>query len=188
MIAIPQRRTLLALISEACAGARLHKACAVVGLATRTVQRWLRPCAATGDRRTAGQRTPHVPANKFTQSERQIAMDTLSSDAFKDLPPCQIVPRLADLGRYVGSESTLYRLLRQPGQLAHRNRQPASATTAFAFLVGMVALGNLLGRLRLHTCASSSVAPKIEPPQGSFGSVNVEVSTGSARATEAQAG
>jgi hypothetical protein len=30
------------------------------------------------------------------------------------------VPRLADQGRYVASESTLYRLLRQAGQLAHR--------------------------------------------------------------------
>ena len=99
MIALQQRQTLLALISEACkAGARLHKACAVVGLAARTVQRWLHPCAAAGERTTLQQRTPHVPANKFTQAERQAAMDTLSSNAFKDLPPSQIVPRLADMG------------------------------------------------------------------------------------------
>ena len=40
MIALQQRQTLLALIAQACqAGARLHKACAVVGLAARTVQR-----------------------------------------------------------------------------------------------------------------------------------------------------
>ena len=126
MIPLPQRQTLLALIAQAClAGARLHKACAVLGLAARTVQRWLHPGAAAGDRRTSEQRTPHVPANKFTDAEQQAAMDALSSSAFKDLPPSQIVPRLADLGRYVGSESTLYRLLRQAGQLAHRRLERA---------------------------------------------------------------
>lgn len=126
MIALQQRQILLALIEQAClAGARLRKACAVVGLATRTVQRWLLPAAAVGDRRTPALRTPHVPANKFTDVERQVAMDTLSSNEFKDLPPSQIVPRLADLGAYVGSESTLYRLLRQAGQLAHRRLERA---------------------------------------------------------------
>ena len=121
MISLSQRHTLLGLINQAClAGARLSKACAVVGLAARTVQRWLHPTAVVGDRRTPEQRTPYVPANKFTDTERQTALDTLSSQAFKDLPPSQVVPRLADLGRYVGSESTLYRLLRQAAQLAHR--------------------------------------------------------------------
>lgn len=97
----------------------------MVGLAARTVQRWLHPAVALGDRRTPEQRTPHVPANKFTQAERQAAVDILSSNAFKDLPPSQIVPRLADLGTCVGSESTLYRLLRQAGQLAHRRLERA---------------------------------------------------------------
>jgi putative transposase len=36
------------------------------------------------------------------------------------LPPSQIVPRLADQSRYIGSESTIYRVLRDEGQLAHR--------------------------------------------------------------------
>ena len=35
------------------------------------------------------------------------------------------MPRLADQGRYVASESTLYRLLRQAGQLAHRRVERA---------------------------------------------------------------
>lgn len=52
-------------------------------------------------------RTSHVPANKFSQAEQQAAMQAMSSSMFKDLPPCQIVPRLADMGAYVGSESTL---------------------------------------------------------------------------------
>lgn len=126
MTTLSQRQTLLSFIQQAClAGARLHKACAVVGLATRTVQRWLHPAVAMGDRRTSQQRTQHTPANKFTDAEQKTAMDTLASNAFKDLPPSQIVPRLADQGVYVGSESTLYRLLRQAGQLAHRRLERA---------------------------------------------------------------
>jgi len=39
----------------------------------------------------------------------------------------QIVPRLADLGRYLASEATIYRILRSVGQLAHRSRsRPAT--------------------------------------------------------------
>ncbi|CDS55333.1 Mobile element protein [Polaromonas sp. CG9_12] len=61
-----------------------------------------------------------MPPNKFSEAERQAALAVVNSDEFKDLPPSQIVPRLADQGLYVGSESTLYRLLREAGQLTHR--------------------------------------------------------------------
>jgi putative transposase len=46
----------------------------------------------------------------------------MNSAAFRDLPPKQIVPQLADCGRYLASESTMYRLLRAEGQLVHRGR------------------------------------------------------------------
>ena len=39
--------------------------------------------------------------------------------------PARIVPRLADTSVYVASESTMYRLLRQNGQLAHRRSERA---------------------------------------------------------------
>jgi transposase InsO family protein len=48
-------------------------------------------------------------------------MALMNSPAYRDLAPSQIVPRLADEGRYVASESTLYRLLRQGEQLQHRH-------------------------------------------------------------------
>jgi putative transposase len=35
---------------------------------------------------------------------------------FGSLPPSQIVPLLADEGRYLASESSFYRVLRQAGQ------------------------------------------------------------------------
>ena len=65
------------------------------------------------------------PPNKLSDAERAQALQVLNSEPFKDLPPSQIVPRLADQGRYVASESTLYRLLRQAGQLTHRRSERA---------------------------------------------------------------
>jgi len=124
MSTLLQRQSVLDMVAEACkAGARRHKACALIGLAARTLQRWLSGGDSTlqvGDRRSAELRMHNVPSNKFSDVERQAAMDVLNSDEFKDLPPSQIVPRLADGGRYVGSESTLYRLLHEVGQLTHR--------------------------------------------------------------------
>ena len=116
-----QRQTLLAYIDEACqAGARLESACEQIGMTARTVQRWRLPPAAQGDRRVAGRHQRATPANKLSEHECRIAMEVLNGDEFKDLPPSQIVPRLADQGRYIASESTLYRLLHQAGQMTRR--------------------------------------------------------------------
>ena len=53
-----------------------------------------------------------------------------NSDEFGHLPPSQIVPRLADQGRYLASESTFYRILREEKQLAHRrSERPAQTRT-----------------------------------------------------------
>jgi len=90
------------------------------GLPARTVQRWLRPQCQDGDHRQAGKRAYSCPPNKLSAEERQAALEMLNSDEFKDLLPSQIVPRLADQGQYVASESTLYRLLREAGQIEHR--------------------------------------------------------------------
>ena len=88
------------------------------------------PCSAgwnlartrcTSDRRTPDQRIHNCPPNKLSDGERQLALGVLNSEEFKDLPPSQSVPHLADQGRYVVSESNVYRLLRQVGQLAHRS-------------------------------------------------------------------
>ena len=49
---------------------------------------------------------------------------------YASLPPSQIVPILADEKTYIGSESTIYRALKQAGLLNHRGR--AKARTARA--------------------------------------------------------
>jgi len=121
MTTCQQRQVLLELIEQACnSGARLHKACATIGLHARTVQRWHHCERQQGDRRASDKRCATTPPNKLSAAERSAALALLNSEAFKDLPPSQIVPRLADQGLYVASESTLYRLMREVGQLSHR--------------------------------------------------------------------
>ena len=98
------------------AGARQTKACETLGLDARTIQRWRRQ--GIGDDRRTGPRSE--PANKLTDGERREVLEVVNRPEFRDLSPKQIVPRLADRGIYLASESTIYRLLRKEGQMAHR--------------------------------------------------------------------
>jgi len=108
---------ILDLLDEAVeAGARLAPACGVLDLSTRTIQRW-RDQGGGEDRRQGPQ---SEPANKLSSKERCKILERVNSAPFRDLPPKQIVPRLADAGEYLASESTMYRLLREEGQLGHR--------------------------------------------------------------------
>lgn len=99
------------------AGARRAPACALVGLSVRTVERW-RGAHPVDDRHGS----EHAPANRCTDAERRTICATVTSRAYRDLSPHQIVPRLADDGQYIGSESTLYRVLRAEALLTRRGR------------------------------------------------------------------
>jgi transposase InsO family protein len=114
----------LALIDAAvAAGARQARACAVLGLSARTLQRWRRDGLQDG--RRVAVRPP--AANALTAAERAQVLALLCAPAYRDLSPPQIVPRLADAGIYLASEATLYRLLRAAQLLRHRQRsRPAS--------------------------------------------------------------
>jgi len=94
----------------------LAPVCKVLGLTARTVQRWRRD--GLHDRRP-GARRPR-PANALSLEERETALAVLCSPQWCDFSPKQVVPRLADEGTYIASESTLYRLLREERLLAHR--------------------------------------------------------------------
>lgn len=110
---------ILGLIDETVgAGARQERACEILGLDARTLQRW-RGLGIGQDRR-AGPNT--VPGNKLTAPERGRVVEILNSARFRDLPPKVVVPTLADEGIYLASESTMYRILRAEGQLAQRGR------------------------------------------------------------------
>ena len=105
------------LIDEAvAAGARRWRACEVLGLSVRTVERW-------GDSDDDGRHGPNqTPANKLSDLERRKVIAVATSAEFRDLSPSQIVPRLATRGEYVASESTFYRVLRAEDMQHHRSR------------------------------------------------------------------
>lgn len=98
------------------AGARQAPACRILNVASTTLQRWRQQ--GIGDDRRAGPQAE--PSNKLSLSERKKVLDTLNEKQWRDLSPKQIVPALADKGIYLGSESTMYRLLREHGQNQHR--------------------------------------------------------------------
>jgi transposase InsO family protein len=56
----------------------------------------------------------------LSEEERAAILAITTSLRFRDLPPSQIVPILAEEGVYVASESSFYRLLRQEKLLKHR--------------------------------------------------------------------
>ena len=94
------------LIDEAVvAGARRWRACEVLGLTIRTVERW----KTDHD----GRHGPnHAPSNKLSKAERAKLIAIATSVEFRNQSPSQIVPQLATRGEYVASESTFYRTLR----------------------------------------------------------------------------
>jgi putative transposase len=112
------------LIGEAVAtGCRLEPACELVGLSARTLQRW-EQSPVTGDQR----RGPiTVPSNKLTPEEKAKVVSVVTSPEFRDDSPSKIVPRLADQGIYLASESTIYRILKAEDLSAHRSKsRPAT--------------------------------------------------------------
>ena len=87
-------------------------------MTAKTFQRWSKSEAQQDGRIKA----LHVPKNKLTELEVQRVLNTANEPEFADLAPSQIVPKLADKGVYVASESTFYRVLNSHNQLKHRGK------------------------------------------------------------------
>jgi transposase InsO family protein len=116
------RRDIAALIDEAtAAGASLTVACDALGLSPRTLQRWHDPAGGIREDRRPSVERP-APANRLSDEERDLIVATCNAPEFASLPPSQIVPRLADEGEYIASESSFYRVLRERGQNHRRGR------------------------------------------------------------------
>jgi putative transposase len=98
------------------AGARKEKACELLGITVRTLQQWQK--YGTSDRRRGAAKS--VP-RKLSCEERQEVLDLCATERFRDLTPHEIVPTLAQEGRYVASEATFYRVLRAANQVHHRS-------------------------------------------------------------------
>ncbi len=64
-------------------------------------------------------------ARKLSERERADVISIANSLEYRDLPPSQIVPKLADQGIYMASESSFYRILKQAEMNNHRlNARP----------------------------------------------------------------
>ena len=121
MTSASDRQRLLVLIDEALAGgARLQRACALLGLTLRTLQRWRQ---APADRRPQALRP--VPPNALSEAERAQVLAIVNAPEHASLTPHQIVPKLADEGTFLCSESTVYRLLHAANQQTQRGRSKA---------------------------------------------------------------
>ena len=118
-----QREEIIDWISEAREnGARQSKACEIIGISAKTLQRWSLSDAVQDGRLDR----LHEPPNKLTELERQRIITVANESEYAKLPPSKIVPKLADQGRYIGSESTFYRILKANNQLKHRQKAKPS--------------------------------------------------------------
>ena len=99
-------------------GAREDRACDVLGIEARTLQRWRKQ--EVGDDGRLGPKT--IPKNALTEKEKTEVLAVANTVEHRDMSPKQIVPRLADRGVYIASESTFYRLLHDAKQMSHRGR------------------------------------------------------------------
>lgn len=123
-MSLSERRHLAGLIAEAVkAGARRDECCKALEFSVRTLQRWEKD-TDKGDQR----RGPKAPsAKQLSPDERRQVIEVANSVEFRSLPPSQIVPRLADRGIYLASESSFYRILNESALSAFRlNSRPKS--------------------------------------------------------------
>ena len=122
MTSLPDRQQTVALIQEAqSSGARLDKACALMNLSVRTYQRWTAQKVVQPDQRPWVDRP--IPSNKLSPQERESIVSLCNQPQYKSCPPAFIVADQLDQGRYLASESTFYRVLREYDQVHPRGRQ-----------------------------------------------------------------
>jgi putative transposase len=122
---IAHRQSIIAEVTEAMrAGARQSAACEVIGISAKTLQRWAQPGNVQDGRLEAR----HAPSTKLTQWEREQILKVANEPEYASLSPSKIVPKLADEGRYIASESSFYRILKAAHQLKHRDKSKPSRT------------------------------------------------------------
>ena len=114
-----EREEIITLITQACnSGAKQESACSIIGISSKTLQRW----NAEPNKQDGRVEPTHSPKHKLTELERQRIIKVANTSEYANLPPCQIVPRLADTGVYIASEASFYRVLNEHNQLKHRDK------------------------------------------------------------------
>jgi putative transposase len=109
-----------AAITELAPVVGVKDACAAVGRPRATHYRWHRKSPSP----IRPVRVPKPQPRALTAAERAEVLDVLHEERFVDLAPGEVYAILLDEGRYLCSESTMYRLLREThGQVRERRRQ-----------------------------------------------------------------
>lgn len=103
-------------------GAKLIDCCNGIGLSKRTFQRWRSAKSFLEDKRNGPKNNP----NALTEPEKLEAFEIMTSERFADKSPYFIVATLADEGKFICSESSMYRILKKHSLLIHRGRSKAS--------------------------------------------------------------
>ena len=129
MIDLEDRQALAQDIEAAhSAGARLRPACEVAGIDARTLQRWkVKDGLTAGDGRPQAVRP--IPSHALSPAERAALLAVANEPRFASVPPARIVPMLADEGVYLGSESSMARVLCEHGQNTRRGRAKTPKAT-----------------------------------------------------------
>ena len=99
-------------------GARLKAICNYIDLTEKTIQRW-KNREDLQDKRKG----PTTSPAKLSLDEEKEVLQVANSKEFRSQSPHQIVPKLADRGIYIASESTFYRILRKHDQLHPRGKE-----------------------------------------------------------------
>jgi len=95
-------------------------ACELLNITLRTFERWQLPDGSIKEDQRLFNKS--APTNKLTSEERKQVISIVNSQEYRDLPPHQIVPKMADKKSYVASESTFYRILKDEKLYAHRGK------------------------------------------------------------------
>ncbi len=119
-----ERRSCMEMVQQAKAsGAGRRAACEVLEVSLRTLERWEKEPDQADQRRGPTTACTHG----LSVQEKQAIVEVSSSPEYRDLSPWQMVARLADAGRYLGSESSFYRVLKQKDLLSHRQKSKPRA-------------------------------------------------------------
>ena len=95
-------------------------ACQLVGKSRASLYRQRNPTPSPAAPATS---TRPAPPWALTDTERVQLLAVLNADRFADKAPAQVWAILLDEGIYLGSISTMYRLLRAEGQVRDRRAQ-----------------------------------------------------------------
>jgi putative transposase len=117
LIGVEEKRLALELVKQArLSGARKSKACEILGIDIKTLNRW--DVESVIDRRKGANKK--IP-RKLSDKERQAVAEIACVQKYKDLTPYEIVADLAENGVYYASERSFYRILNEFDLLHHRS-------------------------------------------------------------------